>query len=316
MSDISPDSGAPVADEGFDAEFEGARAAELEGGDSGGDVAEIDPKTGEFVTAPKAEGDAPAEGADKAAAKAPLPADEVTKRWNDSKVALKAERAKTRQLQERMDALEAKMSAPVAPVAKADDQSPPDPEVDPVGAIKYWAEYAKKAQSADADFAKKQGETAQETKTRQALGQWAADQEADFSEDTPDYPEAYKHFVKTRQEELKEEGYKPGEVSAAFSSEMMALIKRCKQNDKSPAEAVYKLAQKRGYSLEKPVDKNSKALQQVERGQAANRSLSSGGRPQGSGVPLTIASVNGLKDGDAFDRGFAALRAVSRRNGG
>lgn len=289
MTDVMSGDGDQGQD--FDAEFEGAREAEYEAPEQHQGAEAND---GDDTEQPQAKKD-------------DLGLDEVKKRWDNQKVATRQEREKRRDLERQLAELKAwREQQERKPAAK--DDGPPDPIVDPVGAIQWQQEQWRSQQEA------RQREE-QEARTREVsqrevheIRDWGVEQESDFRDEHADYDDAATHFAQARIQELADIGM-PNPQSA-FLNELLELTRTAKSTGKNPAEMIYKLAANRGFGKKSAVAN----LDRVRSGQEQARSLSSGGgRPNSGGSP-TYESVNKLK-GAAWEQGFAALRAVSKKQG-
>jgi hypothetical protein len=280
--------------DGFEAEFDAAREAE------------------EHDEAPAEVNDEGEEQADEAAprARAPLTPEELDKRYRQTSKALKETRNTYRsQIEELKAQVEALKTAPQRQQAQVLDDGPPDPEVDPIGALKYGLKRLGMVDEQEAQTAQQRQAQERQQQESNALAAWGREQEEDFREDKPDYDKAAEHFATSRLKELAEEGVPANQIQQEFMSELAGLMKRAKASGKNPAEIVYTLAQRRGYGKNAGIDK----LGKVARGQEQARSLSSGGgRPASTNSDLTFDKVAALS-GAAFDSAFAKLKASQRR---
>lgn len=156
---------------------------------------------------------------------------------------------------------------------------PPNPEEDIFGAVKHVTE----------QLAGIQKETAEAKAAREASEKQAAEQkvfvdkyrsDADAFEATnPDFKAAYNFLLNSRAAELKAIGYDtPEALHQALIADEMAIAQMAFERGKSPAAMLYNLANQRGYKKEAAAEpgKGSAAekLETIERGQAANKSLS------------------------------------------
>jgi len=284
--------------------------------DTGGDVAELDTGTDEgevdsdsdearYAALEEQYGEEGGEQAEKPA-KAPLPTEEVTKRLEQKNLALRQERRARRALEERLAAIEERQRAPVQRQAEP-DYDIPDAVDDPIGALEAMRKMAlgmTAQQKAEAEA--EQARNAQQSQMKQIASRMG-EYEDDFRALTPDYDKAVDHFRKERHADLTEQGYEGAELTRALSTEFIGLVTRSLQAGKDPAEVVYALAKKRGYGVDKAVNK----LNALKAGQAATSPLNRGGGQQGEPARLTPADVTKLK-GKAFNDAFAKLRAQER----
>jgi len=284
---------AVAAEPDFDTEFETARAAEAEPDGPGSST----------------DDDTPA-----AEVKPPLDADTTAKRLADTQAALKKERAEKRDLNTRLAALEAKVTSASAPgEKKAALADMPDPEVDPIGAVKFLTDKIKadeeRAAAKDTEAAKLTEAQQKNAQAFKVLSDAMTEHEDDFRELHPDYDDAAEHFAKSRREELAETGLTGKELDNALANDLTGIVARALRANKDPAEIVYNLAKKRGFSL----DTSATKLQTIQSGQKAAKSLGTGGDGDGASS-LTYGTVSKLS-GAAFDSAFEKLKAQERRAG-
>lgn len=121
---------------------------------------------------------------------------------------------------------------------------------------------------------------------------------AQFRAKSPDFDAAYNHLLKTRADELIAMGYDdPAQLHQALTNDEMSIARMALGSNKSPAEIIYNLAKMRGYAKPEPKpdpDEAAKAaaaaskaasdkIETINRGQAANKSLSNTGGSAGDG---------------------------------
>lgn len=121
---------------------------------------------------------------------------------------------------------------------------------------------------------------------------------AKFEETKPDYRQAYDFILKSRAAELQAIGYDtPEDLHNALTADEFAIAQMAFSKGKSPAEMLYALATQRGYkaAAAKGAEPDPEAkpgegtaaerLATIERGQAANKSLSDlGGEAPGGAM--------------------------------
>lgn len=103
-----------------------------------------------------------------------------------------------------------------------------------------------------------------------------------FTATTPDYMAAYNHLLSSRAAELQAIGYEGEELGRALQADEIAIAQMAMSKGKSPAEMLYNLAKQRGYAKKEAAAAAATAsgaekLEAIERGQAANKSLSNTG---------------------------------------
>jgi hypothetical protein len=284
-----------ISDAGAEAGGEGAVADQLQGeGLDAGSPAEGHENQ---------EGGEPAEGegeADQAKAKAPLPPEEVEKRWRQTQGALKASRSELRALRAEIAEFRASRQQPQV------EEVAPDPNEDPIGALEWMQkQFAAQAEKQQAQ----QKETAEQAATRM-IGERVTSLEADFVASQPDYYDAINHLRQSRANELLELGADPDEVDGMVSREILAGVRDALNQGLNPARVAYSYAKQRGF---KPAGQSAEAsLDRIAEGQKAAKSLSGVG---GGAKDLTPEYVSTLK-GAAFDTAFAKLQEQEQRRHG
>lgn len=130
-----------------------------------------------------------------------------------------------------------------------------------------------------AEFEKRDQE---QTQHRQVLSSYASDVQR-FKAETPDFDDAYKFVVNGYFAEAQAMGL-PNPVEAAQAHELQ-IVMNALQRGVSPAEALFSVAKARGFQSKPKEDEKRPAaekLDTIEKGQAANKSLSqAGGQPGG-----------------------------------
>lgn len=238
----------------------------------------------------------------------------------DAQKAAERIRRENRELKARLEALERDRDKPrETPKPKADpfeELASIDPDKDPIGAIQAQRRVIEQeaARRAQENQSRTEQETAQ--KRVQELAKWGGEAEAEFREDHPDYDKAAKHLAEDRIAELVEGGYSKAEANQALQEEFIKLMARCRQNGADPAEAVYKMAQKRGYKL----DNGANTMQTKEQGRGATSPFAGTGARSGTGG-VSVSSVanaprenvKAIRAGNgAFDKDFAKLKAATK----
>ncbi|WP_342711511.1 hypothetical protein AAFG13_06625 [Bradyrhizobium sp. B124] len=163
--------------------------------------------------------------------------------------------------------------------------APPTPEEDIFGAVKHVGETVAQMQKRldDQAAAEKQ---AKETATAQTefVNRYRSDAET-FQKSNPDYRTAYDFLLQSRAGELQAIGFDtPEALHQALIADEAAIAEMAFAKGKSPAEMIYALAKQRGYTkaaADPSKGKGAEKLDAIERGQAANKSLSSAGGSAG-----------------------------------
>ncbi len=156
----------------------------------------------------------------------------------------------------------------------------PDPEADPVGAIKWMRDQQARLGEQSRRSATQQEEAQREQAMRAHLVDAYRADASQFRQQNPDFGDAYQHLLKTRQDELSAIGYSPAEINAAIEADELAIAQRALSNGRSAAEVVYNLAKQRGYAKKEAADPNQDAGKRIEKiaeGQERGKSLAQAG---------------------------------------
>lgn len=268
----------------------------------------------------------------QAQARAPLPVEELQKRYDNTRTALQEERRARRDADRRIAALEAGQGGEgrAQQRREAEPEAEIDPEVDPLGALKQQAAKIKAYEAAQRQNDQTDAQRQAQERTFARVEAQLADHEADFREDHPDYDEAAKHYSTARAQELAAFGLAPPQIVAVLREEFTKLAQTAINARKNPAAVVYEMAKGRGYGAKggqaqapaergadgrfKPAPTGGK-LDTVANGQRATSPLGrAGGRPNPGLDARTIGNINirDKKGGEAFDKAFAAYERQAK----
>jgi hypothetical protein len=153
----------------------------------------------------------------------------------------------------------------------------------------------------------KESESKQQQEHAKFVNKYAASAEA-FAKDKPDFGDAYKFLLSARAEELRLMGLPPQEVNKSLVNEEMFIANRAYQDERNPAEVLYELARKRGYTGEKP--KTDSKIEQLDKGLKAKSLGSGGGKPEGGG--LDIAHLRDMSD-EEFEQTWKTFEKQAKR---
>lgn len=159
-----------------------------------------------------------------------------------------------------------------------------------------------------------QDQQAQNDQVWQQVRQFADQDEREFTAKTPDFPEAARHYINSRINELGAIGYDQAQIEQQLRAEAEALLISCAQRQISPAEGMYKMAQARGYAPNaQPVIPQPQPRQQQNFG---GRSFGTGQGAAGNSV--TAAQLAAMSDEDyiAFRNTPEGKRAIRAAQGG
>jgi len=183
-----------------------------------------------------------------------------------------------RETQQQLAELKGKLSIVERLAPEKTEAKEPTVEEDIFGVVKNTTQTVadiQKQLKEQADQQKAEGE-------RNALISAYRSDAAKFETENPDFKTAYNHLLQSRAAELQTMGYTdPRALHEALTNDEMSIAQMALSQGKSAAEIIYNLAKQRGYA--KADDKPSAAekLANIEKGQAANKSLSSTGGTAG-----------------------------------
>lgn len=256
---------------------------------------------------PAEEAEAESEPAESESSDETAPEESTTEEERPSRTvpigALHEEREKRRQLQAKIEQMEATFQKLVdrvqqptqAPLPAPDLPAIPTYEEDPVAHLKARLDQISILTGATHQHV--QNQTAM-TKFVEALGTL----ENQMRTTTPDYDAAIDFAKRSRDSELAALGYAPEQRIEMVRQEILNTAAFCMQRGQNPVEAFYNYAKVRGWdgSNGTPKPAPAKKLATVAKAQAASRSL-----PRGGTAPVTARSLEDLatmedKDFDKF----------------
>jgi hypothetical protein len=264
------------------------------------------------AAAPEPVAPAPAPAPEQETAPEPSQPQETAPHEDDRRVPLKAlqeERQKRAEYERKLADYERQMNEMRAwaeqvqqKIAPPEPQAvEPDPETDPIGALKHARDQLKRMQ-----------EHTESQRYEAQLNQIAFNAANQFKQQAPDYQDAYRYAINSRAQELMALGTPENAIPQILQREEMSLIDAAVRNNRNPAEAIYTFAKARGYNAAPapapvapapaPAPVNP-ALQQAKQAVAASASAS--GAPAAKG-DLSVADISNLK-GAAFDAAWNKL---------
>ncbi|MCK1275485.1 hypothetical protein IVB46_09615 [Bradyrhizobium sp. 61] len=193
---------------------------------------------------------------------------------------------------------------------------PPNPEEDIFGAVKHVGETVAQMQKRLDDAAKATADAEKAAADEKVfVGKYRAACD-EFESTNSDFKAAYNFLLNSRAADLKAIGYDtPQALHNALIADEFAIAQMAFEKGKSPAELIYNLANSRGYKKEAAADPNkgkaAEKLEAIERGQAANKSLSNAGGS--SGDPEMTAEALIAMPADEFEAWTNKNPAKARR---
>lgn len=230
-----------------------------------------------------------------------LTVEEYQARDRQKTAALREERARARTYQNELNEIRNEIRAlrQGGNGARADRMADalediPDPEQDPMAALKALQKLAK-------NFTTTERQTTEQTEKQQAEAKFISDlqgfvqeSEADFRSEHPDYDEACKHLKGALKQEFEDQGYRGPNLATAVNRELIRLAHTARKNGADPAEVYWRTAVRRGYTAKA----GERAVEQLKRGQEHDVKVPRGG---GRNNNFSRAALLDAK-GDDFDK--------------
>lgn len=182
--------------------------------------------------------------------------------------------------------------------------APPNPDQDIFGYVEHLNGQVRTLQQERQQEQARQQQAAQQNQQISRLTSAYREDAARFSQETPDFKDAYQFMLNSRGAELKAAGYDDATIQQTLRNDELAIANFAFQNQRSPAETVYQMAQARGYrqaptgglgaivadARAQPNGGNAQ-LQQLQRAQAASVSLGRAGGSAG-GMKLSLEAID------------------------
>lgn len=187
------------------------------------------------------------------------------------KAALAEERAKTKEIQnnlraiqERAEAAERQYQEMMRRIQSPEPvQQPPNPDEDPLSFLMWKNQTLEQQLQQHAEYLRQEYEAkqqqAQVMEQRTKIAQFVEDYKntaLEFKKERPDFTDAYNHLVKSREEELVIAGYTLDQARALVVEDELAIVSLAKQRGENPAQRMYEIAKARGYqpkAMDEPV---------------------------------------------------------------
>lgn len=242
-----------------------------------------------------------------------LPSDE--RHQQSYKVALKEERVRRQEMQrEAQELREAnkKMSEAFSKLVSAADEEvkPPMPDYDddPIGHMKAKLDEANQRIEG---LTRTEGQIKQGQQDEQNMNQFMNQYTAkanEFAQDNPDFTQAYNHLVTELRDDYVAQGMTPEAAAQRLQQEELRMAGEQMRDGRNPAETLYAMAKRRGYSAKQesaPADKASKGredMQRMERGRKASVSLNNKGVEPNT--RMSLEEIANLSDDNDFDNAW------------
>lgn len=278
-------------------------AEEKEFFSSKGDKAPVEAKEPVEKPEPKAEEKPQPEV--KAAVEGQKPAPEGEKKPPEGFVphgAFHAEREERKKLEGRLEAERqriAKMEERFNTIVQQFAPKPPAVDQDPVAYFQHELGQVKPKLEQFEKFTQEQAHQQRASQEHQQFMQAYNVAAAQFAQKQQDFSAAYNYLAQSRVGEYMEAGYDYGSAYQLSLADEQRIVAKAFQDGANPAERMYALAKKRGYSVQAPQQEQKQQaeqkLERIEQGQKASPDFS----PSSQGKPkLTLAAIADMTDED------------------
>lgn len=203
---------------------------------------------------------------------------------------LEEERQARRALEEKFTALQEQLTAKAAPPPEV----PPDPELDPLGSMMHQLKTLN-AQVESMTAARTQDSTQQEQQKQfEKFVQSAREVRDEFVKTTPDFNDAYQHIRNVRTEDLRAVGVPAADINKLLLQDELALTQSAFQTGKNPAQEMYNMAKRYGYTAKAPAPAANAKIEELQKGMEAAK------QPARAGGDFTPTLAN-LRDASSAD---------------
>jgi hypothetical protein len=194
--------------------------------------------------------------------------------------------------------------------AQEEAKAPPNPEEDIFAYAKWQGEQVEALKAKIEGDEKARAAQTQETAQEQAVwNEWSQSAQS-FAAQTPDFGDAVKFLSEAREKQLTAMSRvdprfaNPQGRTQQINAELKSIVLAAKQQNISPAEAVYQIAKDYGFTPPMPDPQvTSEKIDQLDAAQAASRTLAAtSGKP--SGDALTAQAIADMSAAD-FDRWYS-----------
>ena len=219
---------------------------------------------------------------------------------------LKVQTARNDQLEQRVNRLADKFGEVKPPETPAPAEDAPDPEYDPDGFRDFQARQIVTLKEENTTFKTQHAEAEKRAQSNNAVTDYTARAEAEFTETHEDYQDAFDFIQKTRTEMYERNGLSEGMIQNALLRDAQQLMSTMFEGKGDPAQYIYQTAVDSGYkpkngttAVAKGKSAAEEKLDTIERGQVAVTKMDGGA--------VTAGGLTAEKLGNMSDEDFAAF---------
>jgi hypothetical protein len=187
----------------------------------------------------------------------------------------------------------------------------PDADEDPIGHQNFKIKRLEQLQQQTQDNLRLQHEYQENQFQQQQFVSAYAQKAKEFSQEAPDFMDAYKHLIQSRIEEHLIAGYDEQTANELLKQEEAAIVSKAFQDGENPAARMYALAKRRGFSAPKPqptTQPKTSKLQTLKQGISTNKSLGSSQGSANSDEVIDSTDIADMTD-DEVDKIFKLYKA-------
>lgn len=173
---------------------------------------------------------------------------------------------------------------------KEQEVAPPDPDQDPIAAIRYERERREALEHQHAERQKQDQQAHQQRQYEQQVVNYATEHVTEYRAENPSYDEAVNYLETVRASELALFGLGQQEIFQQIQSEAMNLAANCAKRGANVAETIYKMAEVRGFKAKVDTQEAEQKIETVSRGQERGKTLSNAGGKSG-GAEMTAVDL-------------------------
>ena len=296
---------------------------------------EVDPTLNVPEPAPELEGgDAPPEAPPAAAVPAPAPAPapapepkppEPKPQGEPSAqvpiAALHEERRRRAEAEQSARALQQQIEEFRRAMEQAQAPQPPDPNEDPVGALRYQNEQLARQLEEVRQWRAQQDQAAQQQGAYMTLTQRVAAAEQAFRQSAPDYDQATQFMLQAEDRRLQAFYPDAAQRAQVLRQEAANMLSQALQQGRDPAQVLYEAARNMGYTAPAPdpqpqatpalsaapapAEAASAAVKTIQKGLQQQSTLSAGGSTPPS--EMTAEMLAGIRDPVEFNKQWAKV---------
>jgi len=210
-------------------------------------------------------------------------------------------KAKTQRMEERFNELMYRQQQ------AQQQEAIPNFETDPLGALEYRSRKLSDQVYYQQQLEQQRQQEAAKNQEMSNLRYICNEKITDFIKKTPDYIDAYKHVMKTQEEELEIAGYNKEQIHQLLGQYEVFIANKALLDERNPAEAIYEIAKKRGYA--KNSTDSADKIENLKKGIATSKTLTGKGNSI-SGKKISLEDVVNMSDAEFAKFDWKNMRSL------